>query len=354
MKMMIKIFTLSILLIGTVSNAQCILLSDTATAGDYVGDHEEFYYDSNDSYKLLKTEYYTSGIVYRYDTVHYDTQGRMSQVDSYYDMGFTTPSETIVFTYNSSNQIIAAAESGDNGSGPWSRTYSISYDGQGRITDIDLLTSSGPVDGLSASMNNLVYDSSNHATTVEMTADFMAGIETVILNIQYDDKENLEAHYPVTDALDLLFTTIPNNYVLISLGDSCSFGNPGDVGLERIFTYNVNNEVATMQTIPAIFNGDSTYYEYQYDCSYVSVEEMEETVSFDVYPNPASDQVVLELGIDDFNGTVLLISTEGKVVRYFELEQNTEYLDLSDVNPGIYFITIQHEGGLLQKKLIIQ
>jgi hypothetical protein len=80
----------------------------------------------------------------------------------------------------------------------------------------------------------------------------------------------------------------------------------------------------------------------------VNVEE-ETTSRFNVYPNPASDVLMLQ-GINLSQVSILDIS--GKVIESFNSIQ--QRIDVSHLAPGVYFVQANTEQGMEQKKFIKQ
>jgi len=78
--------------------------------------------------------------------------------------------------------------------------------------------------------------------------------------------------------------------------------------------------------------------------------------SLNIYPSPATDNITITVS-DNFSGisSIRIIDLLGKVV-YFEnkeLGANT-ILNISELKPGIYFLTYQNEESTLSKKFIVK
>ena len=78
---------------------------------------------------------------------------------------------------------------------------------------------------------------------------------------------------------------------------------------------------------------------------------------FVLYPNPASDKVNIRFA-DNFAGKMDITITDvlGKTMmnNTIELQNSAAGLDISSLNSGIYFITVQSEGKSVTKKLVIK
>lgn len=78
------------------------------------------------------------------------------------------------------------------------------------------------------------------------------------------------------------------------------------------------------------------------------VENLSEP-TFNIFPNPASDQVTIN---SVANGVLSIYSTEGKKVRSLIVNSNQQ-IELSDFKNGSYFVKYQTDKGSVVKKLII-
>ena len=85
-------------------------------------------------------------------------------------------------------------------------------------------------------------------------------------------------------------------------------------------------------------------------------EVLESTSDFDVYPNPAKD--VLNVRLDDYAGqelTLTLTNNLGQVVKVQKVDsaEHTEQLNISDLVPGMYLISLKTSGDQVQTKKVI-
>ena len=91
------------------------------------------------------------------------------------------------------------------------------------------------------------------------------------------------------------------------------------------------------------------------DCfgSNVSLQEVE-LLDFNVYPNPTSGTVKIDLESDDPNTSVMVHNYAGKLIyssNYSELNNGSLTLNSS---PGLYFVTLKSENGMNTKKIIVE
>lgn len=87
----------------------------------------------------------------------------------------------------------------------------------------------------------------------------------------------------------------------------------------------------------------------------VSVKENELQSKFTLFPNPATSEVMLDLG--DITGSVIVTAADltGRVMFTKNLNQATgrHTLNVSDWVPGMYLIRLQHNGESAVKRLVI-
>ena len=115
--------------------------------------------------------------------------------------------------------------------------------------------------------------------------------------------------------------------------------NPENVKLRFVFvsTGSLTNEGAAFD--------DFRIYQDDDLASTVGVEKLETVVGFNIYPNPAKDQITIsnnQLSIDN----IKIIDITGTIVKEFTT-QNSEYkIQTSDLPKGVYFVKV---GSIIQK-----
>lgn len=70
-----------------------------------------------------------------------------------------------------------------------------------------------------------------------------------------------------------------------------------------------------------------------------------------IYPNPAKDNLTIDLGKEQ-SGTLQIINLTGKVIISETIINNTFNVDLQNLSSGIYHLSISSQGKLFQTKLI--
>jgi plastocyanin len=107
---------------------------------------------------------------------------------------------------------------------------------------------------------------------------------------------------------------------------------------------------------------------YQYECTVsnhsntqfggivvnaVSVDEPTPTF-FSIYPNPATEFVVIEKE-NSLNCDIRLLDLTGKLIRSeLNVQSPTFRMDLRELPNGIYFVEVNHKGDITRKKLMIK
>ena len=87
-----------------------------------------------------------------------------------------------------------------------------------------------------------------------------------------------------------------------------------------------------------------------------SIKEIDNNISFEMYPNPASNSVTVMLINDGLNNvSVELIDLQGRLISsYYNLTGASLKVDLSSVSSGVYFIKVSSERTMQIEKLIIE
>lgn len=90
-----------------------------------------------------------------------------------------------------------------------------------------------------------------------------------------------------------------------------------------------------------------------------AVTEAEQQLSFDIVPNPSDDQFAVELETKEtFTGTLRILDANGRCLRTnppqaFSTGRHRIDFDALALAPGMYFVEIRNERGVLAKKLIV-
>ncbi|MDC0339071.1 T9SS type A sorting domain-containing protein [Flavobacteriales bacterium] len=86
-----------------------------------------------------------------------------------------------------------------------------------------------------------------------------------------------------------------------------------------------------------------------------SVKEIDNNVFFEMYPNPASSSVIVNLvnGLD--NVSIELVDIQGRLISSYNNPTGASMkVDLSLVSNGVYFIKVSSDGAIQMEKLIVE
>jgi len=87
----------------------------------------------------------------------------------------------------------------------------------------------------------------------------------------------------------------------------------------------------------------------------VGMAALQSELGFNVYPNPASDQITISLSKTLEQQEVVLLNALGQIVNRTPMQSNTLTVSTAHLSPGIYTIQLRNKNGILQQqKLIIQ
>jgi hypothetical protein len=98
----------------------------------------------------------------------------------------------------------------------------------------------------------------------------------------------------------------------------------------------------------AIHNSDSVaYFE---NTTFTALSKIAEENAFMVFPNPTTGRLVFEKSL---TGKLYLFNMTGQEILVKELE-NTQGINLSAIEDGLYFLTIENDKMRIRKKVLIQ
>ncbi|MBA3900811.1 MAG: T9SS type A sorting domain-containing protein [Bacteroidetes bacterium] len=125
-------------------------------------------------------------------------------------------------------------------------------------------------------------------------------------------------------------------------------------GTKYFFLYDADGDITTQETLITIgINWKKTEKLTHYYGGYVSVKEENLSHGIQVFPNPAKDKITIEHG--DFKPVAIVVyDFKGELVIDKKLMDNApvKVLDISALNPGIYFIQLINQEQAVKKKFI--
>jgi hypothetical protein len=146
---------------------------------------------------------------------------------------------------------------------------------------------------------------------------------------------NIDGHLSETDT----FVLVSDNYLNIDAGAYSSFWveDIDDDG-------NLNMFVG--QDLGGLYHFESD------PNSNVGLSPTEEDVRWAIYPNPANDQLIIELASESPDATVTIYSSDGKLIFQEHPELNKIQLDVNSFPKGIYHVSLQLNGQLSMKRFV--
>jgi Secretion system C-terminal sorting domain len=85
----------------------------------------------------------------------------------------------------------------------------------------------------------------------------------------------------------------------------------------------------------------------------MNVSDATQAVEFEVHPNPATDQVVVQLGAWGAGTEVTLSDAAGRIVRSMAVTTDRVVVDIGSLHSGAYFITVVGPSGSRTQRLLV-
>ena len=134
-------------------------------------------------------------------------------------------------------------------------------------------------------------------------------------------------------------TTLNGKDITVTIDNNGVFINDAQVTVADIVTDNGVVHVIDAVLIPIVS----------------STQEITDFASFNMYPNPATDFVNVELvSNDNVQGIIRIIDMNGKLIKTFNGVQDTNNLNVSEINMGVYILEYLGDNMRYYKKLIIE
>ena len=70
----------------------------------------------------------------------------------------------------------------------------------------------------------------------------------------------------------------------------------------------------------------------------------EETVTMNVYPNPVSNSLTVEISDNGMNKLIYLVTVDGQIIKTASMHSVLETIDMSDLSNGLYFLKIEGQN----------
>jgi hypothetical protein len=108
---------------------------------------------------------------------------------------------------------------------------------------------------------------------------------------------------------------------------------------------NVYNRVLSAADIMALKNHDG--------CDYSSLHDQKLSESFQISPNPATDEITLQLPDND-SYQVSIMDMQGRLIQLLQNQQQKVNTNISHLESGLYVIKIQSSTGYAVEKLLVK
>lgn len=93
---------------------------------------------------------------------------------------------------------------------------------------------------------------------------------------------------------------------------------------------------------------------HQTNLSWASTFELDETITFNVYPNPVVNQLSVEVSVLELGSTIQLIDSRGRIIFEKVINDLTTIIDFSSLSMGSYHLNLQSINQNLLKTFTIQ
>ena len=78
-----------------------------------------------------------------------------------------------------------------------------------------------------------------------------------------------------------------------------------------------------------------------------------QNVNFNVYPNPASSTVFVEISSNE-NAQISIIDLTGRCVKEVVISNTVSSINIEDVESGVYFISVKQNDNNYVGKLVVK
>ena len=87
----------------------------------------------------------------------------------------------------------------------------------------------------------------------------------------------------------------------------------------------------------------------------LSTEIFNSIEDLNIYPNPFKDETTVDFGREIKEATITIVDVYGKLVEIYNVaNQQTHIIKRNNKASGVYFLEIETNNGVINKKLILQ
>lgn len=142
----------------------------------------------------------------------------------------------------------------------------------------------------------------------------------------------------------------------IQTGDGFDGNAGGDGSGGRIKIFVPECAAAIVSPTHDVVGGNgSTSFEGTYEeiCGYVSLNEVAEKIKFQVYPNPAQEQLFIRIFTENKDAQISILDMSGRIVLQKQFVQN-QPIQISHFTKGVYMVRLTIDGHQSIEKVVIQ
>lgn len=153
---------------------------------------------------------------------------------------------------------------------------------------------------------------------------------------QYQNNENYDSD---------LFENANDSIVLLYRPDGASEWQSIDYTLQSSSSFG-------RMTVEQLMTGD--YVLGVWDEEYISINEINNDLNFNIFPNPAKNEINIELQ-NDIKGKVVVTNQLGQIVKELKINDNELTINLDGLTSGIYYLSIFNKREkILSEKIVVE
>lgn len=174
-------------------------------------------------------------------------------------------------------------------------------------------------------------------------------VELIDFNVELDDNDQIKLSWTTlsennSDYFVVLKSLDANNWTEIGRVESAGNSN-AEVNYSTI-DYNSDFKIAYYRIKQLDVDGSFDLYEIKAVAGVHSAD-------FEMFPNPSRENQTLTM-VNVENSMISILSSNGQAMKSIQSQANTEILDISELNSGVYFVNVNSlTGESTTKKLVI-
>jgi PKD repeat protein len=87
---------------------------------------------------------------------------------------------------------------------------------------------------------------------------------------------------------------------------------------------------------------DTTSYLIEYNCGPIGIEEIDQELVWDIFPNPASETITIKLTKYPMHEQVQIYNSLGELERSIHLSTTSTKININDLPPGLYYFRLKN------------